>query len=281
MSLPSHQLDAFLAVAQTLNFTKAAENLHVTQSALSQRVMNLEKELETTLLVRDRAGLRLTEAGHALVRYCRCKDSLEEEFLAGLKGQEFSGVVRIGGPSSVMGSVIVPALAPLFEAHANVKLHLIEDELDLLPARLSRGEIDFMVLCRREEREGLQEIELGHEDYVLVQNKKYRGPDVYLDHDENDQLTLNYLKRAGQRSKSIERRYLDNIHGLIAGVEHGLGRAVLPKHLIRGRPNLQIISPKSVLAVPVYLYFYAQPYYSKLHAKVVDLITGQAKIYLG
>src|SRR5688572_17239087 len=99
-SLPSLQLDAFVAVAQTQNFSKAAEKLHITQSALSQRVMNLEAELNATLFIRDRTGVQLTELGQELLRYCQNKEALENEFLSKLhaeKKTELSGEIRIGG----------------------------------------------------------------------------------------------------------------------------------------------------------------------------------------
>ncbi|MFM8314231.1 MAG: LysR family transcriptional regulator, partial [Deltaproteobacteria bacterium] len=71
MSISSSQLDAFFACSQTGNFTKAAKLLHLTQSALSQRILNLEGELQTTLFIRERNGIRLTSAGRELVQYCR------------------------------------------------------------------------------------------------------------------------------------------------------------------------------------------------------------------
>jgi DNA-binding transcriptional LysR family regulator len=267
-------------VAQALNFTRAAEQLHITQSALSQRVMNLEQEIETTLFIRDRAGLRLTEAGLELVKYCRCKASLEEECLARLKGQGLAGIVRIGGFSSVMSSVILPSLAGLFKENPNLKLQMIIDEFDQLPQRLRQGEIDYMVLAQREQREDLERIALGQEQNVLVQKRKYKGPDIYLDHDESDDVTLQYLKLHGRRGTKIERRYLDNVEGLLAGVRLGLGRAVLPKHLIGRDSDLEIVHPSKVLEIPVYLYFYSQPYYSKLHSKIVESITRHASEWL-
>jgi DNA-binding transcriptional LysR family regulator len=280
MALSSLQLDAFQAVAQTMNFTKAANLLHITQSALSQRILNLEQELETSLFIRDRAGLRLTETGTELVRYCRCKSSLEDEFLAGLKGAGLSGTVRIGGFSSVMQSVILPSLAGLFEKNPGLKLQMIVDEIGNLPARLHRGEIDLMVLDRREAREDLERIPLGKERNVLVQKRKYRGPDVFLDHDEADSTTLDYLRLTGRRPKKIERRYLDNVHAIIEGVRYGLGRAVLPEHLIAADKDFEILQPSAVLEIPVYLYFYVQPYYSRLHTEAVNAIAAAAPQWL-
>lgn len=280
MVLSSSQLEAFLCVAQTLNFTKAAELLNITQSALSQRVMNLERELETTLFIRDRAGLRLTEAAHELVRYCRCKNSLEEEFLSRLKGANDGGVIRVGGFSSVMQSVILPCLAPLIGLSDQLKFQMIIDEMGRLPGRLHNGEIDYMILDHRQQREGLERVLLGHERNVLIQRKKYRGPDIYLDHDEDDTVSRDYLRLAGKRGKTIERRYLQNVYGLIDGVRLGMGRAVVPKHLIHSQSDFEAIEPSVVLEIPVYLYFFTQPYYSKLHAKIVEAITSQAAKFL-
>ncbi len=279
MALSSNQLEAFLTVSQTLSFTRAATLLHLTQSALSQRVLNLERELATTLFIRDRSGLRLTETAHELVRYCRSKSALEDEFLAKLKSSGLEGEVRIGGFSSVMSSVVIPALEPLLTAHPGLRVHLVTAELTQLPERLHTGEIDFMILDRRETREELERISLGKERNVLVQKRKYNGPEIFLDHDENDTTTKDYLKLAGRKSKKIERRYLDDIHGLIAGVRRGFGRAVIPKHLLTG--EFEILDPEMVLEIPVFLYFYSQPYYSKLHTKIVNALVEGARQQLG
>lgn len=281
MTLSSNHLEAFLALSQTLNFTKAAASLHITQSALSQRIMNLEKELETALFIRDRAGLRLTEAAQKLVRYCRCKNSLEEEFLSGIKGKELAGVIRIGGFSSVMHSVIVPSLADLVARNSKLRLQVVVDELSNLPARLHRGEIDYMVLDKREPREELEALHLGSEKNVLVQRKRYKGPEIFIDHDENDRVTFEYLKLSGKKLKSIERHYLDDIHGLMSGVRCGLGRAVVPRHLLTGEKEIEILHPNTVYEMPVYLYFYTQPYYSKLHEQVVEALVQNSRQYLG
>ncbi len=71
MRLSHRQLSAFMTVAATLNFTRAAERLHITQSALSQRIRQLEMEIGTTLLNRSCQGVELTEAGSRVLRFCR------------------------------------------------------------------------------------------------------------------------------------------------------------------------------------------------------------------
>jgi len=77
MGLSSSHLEAFAAVAQAGGFSKAAKILHLTQSALSQRIMNLEDDLAITLFIRDPSGLRLTPAGDELLRYWQMHHGLE------------------------------------------------------------------------------------------------------------------------------------------------------------------------------------------------------------
>lgn len=282
MTISSNYLDAFLAVSQTLNFTKAAEKLHITQSALSQRIINLENELETSLFIRDRAGLRLTEAALKLVRYCQIKSNLEAEFLNQLKSNnphEVAGSIRIGGFSSVMSSVTLTALAPLIKKNPQVQLQIFNEEMHALFELLKRGEIDYMILDDRIERAEFERLHLGNEKNVLVEHKNYIGSDIFLDHDAQDMTTINYLKKSKQPYKDLQRLYLDNIFGIIEGVRLKLGRAVLPLHLVKNEKDFLIINTLQQLEIPVYLYYFNQPYYSRLHTETVEALKiGFSKI---
>ena len=274
MALCSSHLEAFLAVSQTLNFTQAAGKINVTQSALSQRILNLEAELGLTLFIRDRSGLRLTEAALKLVRYCQQKNSLELEVLASLRSDDpkiYGGVIRVGAFSSVMSSIVVPALSQITSIHKKVSIQTMTKEMSELLELLKRGEIDYMIVDDRINRDELERVFLGKEKNVLVQHKKYAGAEIYLDHDETDEVTLKYLKQAKIKTKDIQRQYLDDVHGLIQGVRSKLGKAVLPLHLI-SESEFEILQPKQIFEIPVYLYYYSQPYYSNLHFKVIETL---------
>ena len=284
MSLSSLQLEAFYTLAQLRNFTKAAEQLHVSQSALSQRILNLESELETTLFIRDRAGVQLTEVGWELLRYCQTKEHLEGDFLARLRSRsakELRGVIRIGGFSSVMRSVVLPALADLFAEHPQLQLQFVARELSELPELLKRGAVDFIVLADKIDREELESLVLGEELNVLVEKKGYKGPEVYLDHDADDQTTALYMKLAKRKTGDLQRRYLDDVYGLVDGVRAGIGRAVLPMHLIKehlkGTDGLHVIKPEVVLRIPVVLHYYKQPYYTRLHQAVTAALSQNCR----
>ncbi len=273
MGISSNYLDAFMMCAQIGNFTRAAERLHITQSALSQRVINLEEELGTTLFIRDRKGIRLTDGGEELLRYCIAKDSLERETIFGIKkaaNNEMAGAIRIAGFSSVMRSLILPSLSTIAKSNPDVRLLFMNREMDDLPGYLRRGEVDFLILSAEINQQGIESVYLGDERNVLIEKKGYTGPDVYLDHDENDKVTAQYLKMIKYKAK-YHRNFMDDVYGLIDGVKAGLGRAVVPRHLIENDSSIKIINEKE-LTIPVFLNYYAQPYYSKLHQVVVKTL---------
>lgn len=283
MSISSIHLEAFVALAQELNFTRAASVLGVSQSALSQRILNLEDDLEVTLFIRERSGLKMTEAAFELIRYCQSKNHLEEEVVAEIKNNNNTslvGTLRIGTFSSLMRSVVMPSIAKLVEKNGNLKLHLKTLELDELSHSLKRGEIDYMILDDRFEREDLVKVHLGYEENVLVKNKKYKGPDIYLDHNEKDLISYEYLKLKGTSNTKIERRFVGDIYGVLDAVQNKMGVGVIPKHLLQNVKNIEVIEPQYVLKMPVALYFYKQNYYSKLHYIVVDEITKNIRHYL-
>lgn len=272
MAIPSAQLEAFRVLAQTRNFTQASKKLGLTQSALSQRILNLEAELETTLFIRAPSGARLTEAAHELLRYCQTKDALESEVLNRLqskkRGDRLAGTIRVGGFSSVMGSVILARLSPLVIQNPDLKLNFLTRELQELPELLKSGASDFIITDHASERNEIESFQIGEEFNVLVERKGYRGPEIYLDHDEDDQMTLKYLKLAGLKKSSLQRLFLDDVHGVLSGVRLGLGRAVLPLHLIQDEKQLHVLYREKVLKSQFFLSFYRQPFYSKLHQAV-------------
>lgn len=274
MKLNASQLEAFYKIAQTLNFTKAAEQLYVTQSALSQRIAKLEEELETTLLIRDRGALRLTETGEQLLRYCQLQTQAESELLARFKNtrEELAGSLRIGGFSSVNRSLVIPALRRILRDNPKLSLQLLSRELHELPGILRSAEVDYVLSCQITESESLENIFLGFEDSVLVQSKKHPSSEIYLDHDESDQTTKSYFLRSKLRFKPESRRFLDDVYGLIDGVRNGFGKAVLPLHLIEGMNDLEILHPQKKLSVPVYLTFFRQPYYRRFHGIFLETL---------
>lgn len=275
MDLPSHELQAFRTVAQTLSFSTAAERIHITQPALSQRIQSLEKTLGLTLFVRDPKGVKLTEAGLRLLRYCQIKDHLESELLNDLvkaPGGKLGGRLRVCGYSSVMHSVIMPALAPLIRENPAVQFEFSMREMGTLLAALERAEADFVILDHVIERNNIQSLVLGEEKYVLVQSKNYPVRDLYLDHDPDDRTTEMFFQKQETKKQDLPRCYVDDNTGILEGVALGLGQGVVPRHLLSKDMAVKVVKGMKVMTVPVVLHYFKQSFYSNLQKSTIEAL---------
>lgn len=283
MVISAHELQAFRMLAQKLNFSTAAENIHITQSALSQRIQSLERSLGLTLFVRDRKALRLTEAGIRLLRYCQTKDHLEAELLSDLVAPadgKLAGHVRVAGFSSVLHSVIMPALSPLLRENPAVQFEFTMHEMSELPDILMRGEADFVVMGHALQKSNVRAHVLGQERYVLIHSNRFPASNTYLDHDPNDKFTKLFFKSQGKHHPDLLRSYVDDIEGIINGVALGIGQGVVPSHLLRKELPVRIVKDFKAMNSPVVLNYFRQPYYSKLQNEVINMLKKNCGGYL-
>ncbi len=275
MSLSSLQLDAFAAVAREKSFSEAANKLGITQSALSQRVLNLEDELGTTLVIRQTSGLRLTEQGEKLLRYCQTKEMLESDVLSGLKTKStgsLAGFVRIAAFSSIAKSLVIPLLGPWVRTHPNVQIEMISAELRDIPGLLTSGSADFIFLNQASPLNGAENHLIGSEEYVLIGGtKKGSRQDVYLDHDMEDLTTFDFFKNQGQKNISLKRSYFNNIDVLIEAVKQGIGLAVVPVHLLKDIKGIEIRAKDNKSKSPIYFSYYRQSFYTPLQKEIIEL----------
>lgn len=283
MKLPSNNLEAFYILAQEKNFSKGAKSLGITQSAFSQRVMNLERELESTLVIREKRSIRLTEEGEKLLRHCERLSLMESDLLSSMTSgdsSELVGHLRISGFSSILRSLLIPSLSKLMQDNTKLKLTLLSRELSELLSDLQSSNVDFILSNKDYKREEIESIFLGIEDNVLVESKNYPKVETYLDHDKTDVTTSSYFKIIKKDHTKINKRYLDDVYGLIDGVKSGFGKAILPKHLIKNEKDLKVINPKVKLSVSVYLNYYKQPYYTSLQKEVIKTVIKYFKSHL-
>ncbi len=141
------QLKYLVAVAEDLSFGKAAERLHIAQSALSRQVQLLEDEIGTRLLVRNkRAPVRLTDAGALFLAAART--TLEQFQRTGLIGHRLGrgelGTVKVGYVASATFSGLLPATVFSYrEQWPDVDVDLTEMESNRQIESLAAGEIDI------------------------------------------------------------------------------------------------------------------------------------------
>ena len=135
-------------VAARGSFSAAAEAMNFTQSAISQHVAALERESGAKLVERGARGVRLTEAGQALVGHADVIlariECAEEELaaLAGLRG----GRLRLACFQSAGATLVPRAVAQFHRLHPDVELGMIEGEPDVATAALKAGDIDLALV---------------------------------------------------------------------------------------------------------------------------------------
>jgi DNA-binding transcriptional LysR family regulator len=290
MTLPAHQLDAFHAVAETGGFSRAAKRLGVTQPALSQRIQQLESELKRRLFVRSPTGVTVTDAGARLLRYCEAKRSLESEVLEDLAVEahpekaDLSGTVRVAAFSSIARSCVLPAVSPVFRDNPRLNIEFSVRETSELEAMLGQGSSELVVLDHIVPRPDVEHVQLGTEELVLVESRHVRvRDDVYLDHDPEDKTTLRFLGRNGVKTRFVRRSFFDDVYGVLDAAALGLGRAVVPRHLLVGATGeaLRIIPDMKPAHSPVVMHYFRQPSYTRAHSAVRDAIGKGVPATLG
>jgi DNA-binding transcriptional LysR family regulator len=142
--LDVRRLRVFREVASHGSFSAAAEALSYTQSAVSQQIAALEREAGARLVERSARGVRLTDAGRALIAHtdailARLADAEEElQAINGLCG----GRLRLAAFPSACATLMPLAVATFRERHPGVELSLVPAEPDAGPTLLRSGEID-------------------------------------------------------------------------------------------------------------------------------------------
>ncbi|HTO25629.1 MAG TPA: selenium metabolism-associated LysR family transcriptional regulator [Gaiellaceae bacterium] len=147
--MDTRQLAAFCAVVERRSFSQAAEQLGVTQPAVSLQIRSLEKRLGVQLL--DRSGRRVepTEAGHRLYRSAQRLLALEEQMLSELGDEaegELSGRLEIGASSGPGGTVLPVLLGQFQQRHPSVQVALSVSDTQRVVEQVARRELELGVV---------------------------------------------------------------------------------------------------------------------------------------
>lgn len=144
-----NQLAAFVAVTEAGTISGAAEKLHVSPSALSAAVTELEHSLQTQLLRRRKAkGVSLTPAGELVLPRARYVLFQAAELEADARGDErgVTGLVRLGCYPSLAPTVLPVLLSEFIKAHPEARLEVQENNQDQLTHGLESGALDLAIM---------------------------------------------------------------------------------------------------------------------------------------
>ncbi len=238
---------ALLAAVELDSFTRAAEELGCTQSAVSHMITSLERELGFRLLRRTRSGISLTDEGERMLSAVRALLSAEEQLnqtAAAIRGLD-SGTVRIGAFTSVAVHWLPGVLKEFQRDYPHVEFRLLNGDYHDVNRWLSDGSVDlgFVALPCEIKCETITLMEdrllailprssrfASYPRFPLVECE--REPFISLlqssDHDAR-----RALEAAGV--KPNVRFYTKDDYAIIAMVEQGLGLSIMPELLLRGR----------------------------------------------
>lgn len=141
------QLEQFVAVARAKNFTRAANALNISQSALSRSILKLEDQLGQPLFERKPREVVLTDLGELLLEKAKEILQLVEDTFSMISEAERHGRIRLGAIPTIAPYFLPGLLRTFAERHPDISVVVQEDTTDNLIKRCSHGEIDLAILA--------------------------------------------------------------------------------------------------------------------------------------
>lgn len=257
------RLPIFLAAAEHLNFTKAAEEHHISQTAVSQQIKLLEKELGFQLFIRGKRGVALTPAG--MEYYRQCKKIMAQYQTAVTKGQRVAGgdnnslTVGYAGAYELRNGTKL--IREYTRAYPDAQIDLKFASNQTLLADVSAGKIDIAVICDFgvELSDWLAAKQLSNDpcvlmisaDHPLAQKEVLNRKDlanlpIALNRAQDSQTTASQILQMYSHlgMSGNKRYYIDDFYSLAMLVSAGLAVSVVPD-------SMQQMAPDGLAFIPI------------------------------
>ena len=239
-----HLVRYFLAVARTLNFTRAAEECNVAQPSLTRAIRQLEGELGGDLFRRERPQSQLTELGQRMLPLLKqCYDSaMSARSLASAIKKGEVGSLRLALSTTIDPSLVTPHVVELGKLFEGLELKLLRGTASEVLEHLKQGNVELAIAARiDDEWERLDSWALFTEDFQLFVNAMHAfstRPSVMIDDLRPERLMVRtYCETTPELIELLRMREFDvtRFHevsadgDLIALLEAGLGVALVPR----------------------------------------------------
>ena len=238
------QLHYALAVEKTLHFKKAADACNVSQSALSTAIIELEKQLGTTIFERNNKQVLVTSNGQLILNKAKTvKLELDELVqISQANKQSFINAMTIGVIPTI-GPYLLPKVLPeVRRQHPNFKLKIVEEQSHVLVDMVRNGDIDAAILALPFPIDGLMNFDFWQEDFYWVSHKDEcpsQLQEITSEELELDKLMLlkdgHCLKEHALAACSLKNDKQDtdfdsaSLHTLIQMVAGKLGTTLVPQ----------------------------------------------------
>lgn len=267
-----HQLFVFTKVVEHKSFSKAAEEIFLSQSTVSSHIQSLEKMLDVKLF--DRVGREniLTPHGERLYHWAQKLLLLKDEALLDLNHgmAEFRGTIRMAA-SSVPGQFLVPIMIKEFRAeYPAATFNISEFPSRAVADKVLGGSVDVGLLGEKYENEKLHYLPLLREKLVLVTPAEieFSGPvkiDELISHpfvmrhsdSGTNSMLERFLKKAGIPKEQLNIiAYTDSGQSLLQFVRQGIGIAIMSETAARDYASLNMVNMYEIEGFQDERYFY-------------------------
>lgn len=287
--IETSQLQTFVAVARAHSFSKAADDLHVTQSAISQSIKNLEAKLGTEVFKRSGKNVVLTTAGEKLYLFGVQYLTNMSDTLEGLKEDktEMRGKVRIGTLTGIGKSWIAHEIVNYAVDNPDLTMTVRMGSFEDLLSDFENNLIDILILPEDDlPMSGEKEFFIEEKCTLVIPkgNKKFNfGKKITLEKLEEVPLVLFeaddhlFFKWCRVKFKGLPKKlnvhFTVNSHGhMLQAVHAGLGMAVVPNHVLNRsyfKDKLTALSEYEIPSGKLYIVYQKE---SKNHARIKNTI---------
>ncbi|SEQ96246.1 transcriptional regulator, LysR family [Faunimonas pinastri] len=243
-TLTFRQFRYFIAVAEAESVSRAAQEIGISQSAITAAVQALELEIGATLFVRHQKGVRLTHEGHQLLRHARSIMAAvaDARRAVSVRPEEVSGELNLGVTRMVSGYYLADLLARFSRVFRQVRVRVVEEERSYLEHLLVNGELDvgLLLVSNLGDRQALETELLVRSPWRVWLPARHRLLDssvltlaevaaegvIMLTMDELAETTSRYWAEAGLRPRIVLKT--SSVEAVRSLVGTGVGIATLP-----------------------------------------------------
>ena len=257
------QIKCFLTLAETLNFTKAAARLYISQPALSRQISTLEQEINSLLFIRDQKSVRLTPAGALLASELGGIQSALEDLVTRVQtvGWGYTGTLTIGVlEGQWMGEEFTSLYRRFMEAYPNIDFRMGQGSFGALRRQLESGEIDIAITLEfdvaRAENILFRPLSRDHAVFAISKERPLAKKETITFEDlvtetllvispddcrMGGEMLFEHLREQKLMPRNV--RYAPNLSTVMLWVEAGLGVGIInhQSNLARN-PNIRLIS---------------------------------------
>lgn len=263
-------LECFMAVARCGNFTKAAEQIHISQPSISKMIKEIETQMNIELFYRDTKHVELTDAGVAFLEQAQQIVVLFDNLTTNIDGllAEKSGKIRIGFPPITSVTMFSQVLGVFKKEHPNIEFQLFEFGSITIEKSIQEGELDIGIVSAPVTNEELYEMfwltrdsleVVMHPEHSLAAYSTVAISDLaeesFVLYSRDFRLHDQIIERC--RSEGFDPKIMfetSQLEFMIQIVAANVGIVLLPTRICRQLDSSQVVS-RPLAGKPIHLQF--------------------------